>query len=82
MHRIKDTLPGRENSLEQAGAAFVLSEFSEDEVFLLRRNEEIDGSKFLFTEPEAKSVFNRFQETLGQIEDTIENRNNDLKLMQ
>ena len=76
---VKKVLPGLTNSLHQAGAAYALSQFSEDEVFLLHRNEEIDGSKFLFTEPEAKSVFDRFQETLGQIEDTIENRNNDLK---
>ena len=76
---VKKALPGRDNSLHQAGAAYALSQFSKDEVYLLHRNEEIDGSKFLFTEPEAKLVFNKFQETLGQIEDTIENRNNDLK---
>ena len=76
---VKKALPGRNNSLQQAGAAYALSRFSEDEVFLLHPKEGIDESKFLFTEPEARSVFKRFQETLGQIENTIINRNNVLK---
>ena len=78
MHRIKDTLPGRENSLEQAGAAFVLSEFSEDEVFLLPKNEK-NQAKWLFTELEAKLVFDKFLSRLEHIENSINERNNILR---
>ena len=76
---VKKALPGRDNSLHQAGAAYALSRFSEDEVFLLHPEEGRDESRFLFTEPDARSVFNKFQGTLGQIENTIINRNNVLK---
>ena len=36
---VKKVLPGLTNSLHQAGAAYALSQFSEDEVFLLPKNE-------------------------------------------
>ena len=74
---IKKCLPGRDKCLEQAGAAFVLSEFSDDEVFLLHKGDK-SKAKFLFTEPEVKLVFEKFQERLQQIEDWINDRNTDL----
>ena len=77
-YHIKDTLPGCEKSLEQAGAAFVLSEFSDDEVFLLSKDTKCPA-KMLFTELDAKLVFEKFQERLQQIEDVINERNAKLK---
>ena len=74
---IKNCLPGRDKCLEQAGAAFVLSEFADDEIFLLPKKDKTQP-KWLFTDPEVKLVFEKFQDRLQQIEDWINERNNDL----
>ena len=72
------TLTGREKCLEQAGAAFVLSEFSEDEVFLLPKDDKQKQCS-LFTETDAKLAFDQFQDRLEEIEKAIESRNEKLK---
>ena len=72
------TLTGREKCLEQAGAAFVLSEFSEDEVFLLPK-EGKQKQSWLFTENDAKLAFKKFQDRLEEIEKAINKRNDKLK---
>ena len=74
---VKNSLPGRDKCLEQAGAAFVLSEFSDDEVFLLGK-QDLPQPKSLFTEKEAKSVLENFQTRLQEIENLIIERNNNL----
>ena len=68
------TLTGREKCLEQAGAAFVLSEFSEDEVFLLPKDDKQKQCS-LFTETDAKLAFDQFQDRLEEIEKAIKSRN-------
>ena len=77
LQRIMNTLPGREPSLVQAGAAFVLSEFSEDEVFLLPKKG-ANQPAWLFTEVNAKLAFDKFQTKLQSIEDFIAHRNQEL----
>ena len=77
VQRIMSTLPGRDTSLAQAGAAFVLSEFSEDEEFLLP-TEGTHPPKFLFTEVSAKAAFDKFQNRLQLVEEFIICRNKTL----
>ena len=73
-----NALTGREKCLEQAGAAFVLSEFSEDEVFLLSK-EQKHKQAWLFTEKEAELAFDKYQSRLKEVDETIQNRNDELE---
>ena len=75
--RVKSTLPGRDQCLEQAGATFVLSDFSDDEVFMLPKEGKKQPSK-LFTEEKAIEVFDNFQDRLQEIEVLINLRNQKL----
>ena len=75
-----NTLTGREKCLEQAGAAFVLSEFSDDEIFLLHTKDKPKQAK-LFTETDAKLAFEKYQKKLEEIEITIQIRNEKLKVV-
>ena len=70
MQHIMDSLPGLRASLVQAGAAFTLSEFSDDEVFLLDA-----PPRWLFTEDIAKAALEKFRNKLQGIEDSIKKRN-------
>ena len=89
LDRIKESLPGLRPSLVQAGAAFTLSEFSEDEEFLLPLGPDCANLKkpprYLFTvntkerkyvnaEPEVDIAYNNFMRELQKLETKIKER--------
>ena len=73
MARILDSLPGLRASLVQAGAAFTLSEFSKDEVFLTST-----PTQWLFTEESALGARQYFQKNLRDLDNAIQERNQKL----
>ena len=75
MQHIQDSLPGLKPSLVQAGAAFALSEFSDDEVFLTDM-----PPRWLFTEPIAKNALDNFRNNLQHIDEIIDERNKQLEM--
>ena len=83
--RIIDSLPDLTLAAIQAGAAYTLSDFSEDEVFLFDRKYFIDGGvpqyppRWLFTEVEVEDAYKKFYEKLAAIEAKIDDRNLKLK---
>ena len=79
MQRILDTLPGLKPCLAQAGVSFALTQFSDDEVFLLPTKEyEVFPPRWLFTEEPAKEALDKFIARLQKIEDHIQERNKKL----
>ena len=75
MQHIQDSLPGLKPSLVQAGAAFALSEFSDDEVFLTDM-----PPRWLFTEASAKNALDNFRNNLQNIDNMIDERNKQLEM--
>ena len=79
IQRILDSLPGLKPSLAQAGVSFALTQFAENEVFLLpTKDYEVFPPRWLFTEESAKMALDNFIENLQKIEYHIDERNKKL----
>ena len=78
MNHILSSLPGLRASLVQAGAAFTLSEFSKDEVYLLPTTK-WKPPRWLFTDEKVDEAYQEFISHLKRIEADIKTRNNALE---
>ena len=79
MSRILESLPDLKPCLAQAGVAYSLSQFSEDEVYLLPgEKDDVFPPRWLFTEENAKDALDKFISNLREIENHIETRNEKL----
>ena len=79
MTRILESLPDIIPCLAQAGVAFALTQFSDDEVFLLPTKQyEVFPPRWLFTEKSAKEALDKFINNLQEIENKIIARNEKL----
>ena len=74
MRHILESLPGLHPCLAQAGVSFALTRPSPDEAFLLTKDKLLPP-RWLFTEENAKTAFDKFQSNLQQIEKHINERN-------
>lgn len=79
MQHILESLPNLRPCLAQAGVSYALTQFSEDEVFLLPTKEyEVFPPRWLFTEESAKTALDKFISNLQKVEDHIDERNQNL----
>ena len=77
MSHILSCLPGLRPSLVQAGAAFTLSEFSNDEVYLLPKDK-LKPPRWMFTDEKVDEAYNEFTSSLEKIEEGTKHRNREL----
>ena len=79
MPRILESLPDLKPCLAQAGVAYSLTQFSEDEVYLLPDEKaEVFPPRWLFTEENARGALDKFISNLKEIESHIDARNESL----
>ena len=76
---IMKSLPGIKPCLTQAGVSYALTQFSDEEVFLLPdKKGKQSPPRWMFTEENAKEAFDKFVQTLEEIESQIITRNENL----
>ena len=79
MQHILESLPDLKPCLAQAGVAYALTQFSNDEVFLLPgKEDEVFPPRWLFVEENAREALDKFISKLREIESHIDTRNDNL----